>query len=610
MLSLTKKRIEMLSKQCLKGFLFILIFCQINTPKANANTTDFVTQWQTTAANESITILTTGTGYNYVVDWGDGVTQSNNTGDATHSYASAGIYEVRISGDFPRIYFNNDASNRTKIKELVQWGDIEWSSMENAFYGCYDMAITAVDMPDLSGVTTTSSMFRACNYLIFNNTTFNGWDMSTITDMSYMYYNENGPPTALTANLGTWDVSNVLNMESLFEGVAIPFSNLGSWNVSSVTNMSSMFKDVGIAPANIGTWNVSNVTNMSEMFANAGFNANINAWDVSNVSNMSNMFKGTVLFNKDLGSWDVSSVTDMTGMFNDAIAFNQDLGTWNVSGVTDMSRMFYGATAFNQDIGSWNVSSVTNMFAIFFNATTFNQDLGTWNVSSVTDMTGMFSAATAFNQGLSTWDVSNVTNMTGMFSASTAFNQDLSTWNVSGVTDMSGMFSDATSFNQNLGVWNVGSVTKMPDMFSGATAFDQDLSAWDVSSVAIMSGMFNSATVFDQDLGSWNVSSVIDMSDMFLGTGLSISNYDNTLIGWANLPGLQSNVNFHAGSSIYCAVEEKQHIIDTYGWNLTDGGISSTCSQSFTTKWQTTAANESITILTTGTGYNLSLIHI
>ena len=67
----------------------------------------FVTTWQTTTPNENITIPTTGTGYNYTVDWGDGTVENGFTGNATHTYVTAGTHTVSISGDFPRIYFVN-----------------------------------------------------------------------------------------------------------------------------------------------------------------------------------------------------------------------------------------------------------------------------------------------------------------------------------------------------------------------------------------------------------------------------------------------------------------------------------------------------------------------
>ena len=86
---------------------------------------------------ESITIPTfTGETYDYTVDWGDGsAVESGQTGNATHTYATAGKYDVSITGTFPRIYFNN-TGDKTKILEVKQWGSQPWTSMASAFYGC------------------------------------------------------------------------------------------------------------------------------------------------------------------------------------------------------------------------------------------------------------------------------------------------------------------------------------------------------------------------------------------------------------------------------------------------------------------------------------------
>ena len=78
----------------------------------------------------------TGETYDYTVDWGDGsAVESGQTGNATHSYATAGEYDVSITGTFPRIYFN-DTGDKAKILEVKQWGSQAWTSMEGAFYGC------------------------------------------------------------------------------------------------------------------------------------------------------------------------------------------------------------------------------------------------------------------------------------------------------------------------------------------------------------------------------------------------------------------------------------------------------------------------------------------
>ena len=91
----------------------------------------FIMTFETTGGSESITIpVASGATYNYTVDWGDMTTvATGQTTAASHTYATAGEYEVKITGTFPRIYFNN-TGDKDKIKEVKQWGTQVWSSME------------------------------------------------------------------------------------------------------------------------------------------------------------------------------------------------------------------------------------------------------------------------------------------------------------------------------------------------------------------------------------------------------------------------------------------------------------------------------------------------
>ena len=89
----------------------------------------------------------------------------------------------------------------------------------------------------------------------------------------------------------------------------------------------------------ISNWDVSNVTNMENMFELEGavsFNQPLNKWNVSNVKIMYRMFAGARSFNQPLNNWNVSNVEDMEGMFAVAQSFNQPLNNWNVSNVCYM----------------------------------------------------------------------------------------------------------------------------------------------------------------------------------------------------------------------------------------------------------------------------------
>ena len=335
----------------------------------------------------------------YTIDWGDGSTSADVTGDQTHSYDTAGTYTVGISGDFTRIYLDGDGANAAKLQSIDQWGDMQWESMEFAFKGASSMAYRATDSPDLSDITSMRDMFRDAS-------SFNG-------------------------DLSSWDVSSVTSMIGTFQGAASFNGDISSWDVSGANDMRYMFRDA------------------------TSFNGDISDWDVSSAVAMTSMFNGASSFNGDISSWDVSGANDMRYMFYGASSFNQPLNSWDVSSVTTMVDMFRGASSFNGDISDWDVSSVTSTAGMFYGASSFNGDISGWDVSSVTSTADMFYGASSFNGDISSWDVSSVTSTAGMFAYASSFNGDISSWDVSRLTDMDRMFHEADSFDQNLGEWYI-----------------------------------------------------------------------------------------------------------------------------------------------------------
>ncbi|MBL7779721.1 MAG: BspA family leucine-rich repeat surface protein [Saprospiraceae bacterium] len=519
----------------------------------------FITTWNTNnlgpSGSTSITIPTSGTGYNYDVDWNNDGTydQFGITGNVTHNFGTAGTYTIRIRGAFPRIAFVNSTTDQYKLIDVVQWGDIAWTSMQNAFSGCTQLNISATDVPNLSGVASLRLMFFGCTNL-------------------------NSP-----ANIGTWNTSTIVDMTSMFEGASQFNQPVGGWNTGLVQFMNSMFRSAAAFNQPIGTWNTASVKNMSRMFDGAAmFDQPIGTWNTVAVTNMSYMFNNASRFNQNIGSWNTGAVTNMSNLFYGTSMFNQPLANWNTAAVTNMSGMFTYAVVFNQPIGSWNTAAVTDMSNMFNRADVFNQPLSTWSTSAVTNMSGMFAGAAQFNQPIGNWNTALVTNMSSMFVNATVFNQPLDNWNTASVTDMGLMFQNADAFNKPIGNWNTSSVTTMAQMFYLSNTFNQPLDNWDVSSVTNMNYLFAQSNSFNQSLGSWTLNPSVNINLIVnSAAGMNCINYSSTLIGWAANAATPSGRTMNAQGRQYgtSAVSARNYLVNTKGWTITnDSPNAGTCS--------------------------------
>lgn len=456
---------------------------------------DFITQWAFDGVTTQLQFqaLTTDTVY---YSWS--ASPSGNSGNSSFIQTSPG--SVTLSGfnieagdtvilnmasvNLSRFYMEFE-DDRDKLIDVKQWGNVAWTSMTQAFEGCYNLNITASDTPNLTNVKSMEAMFAGAN--LFNQ------------------------------DIGHWDVSNVTNMVSTFYHANAFDQDIGAWNVSNVTDMSSMFYGARSFDQDIGTWNVSKVTSMFRMFASARS------------------------FNQDIGGWNVSRVENMVGMFDFNRVFNQDIGAWDVSNVTDMSSMFYSAKSFNQNIGSWDVSNVTEMTSMFNGAESFNQDIGNWNVSRVEDMNSMFSNATSFNQDISDWDVRKVSDMRWMFNSDFggggSFNQDLGSWNLKpdvymrDMLEASGM--DCDHYSATLVGWheNNPSVT---DITLGADGLEYGASAVEAREALINEQGW---TIIGDQASGMACDGLVSVH--FLHNGINVTSYPNPTSGKITLTGYQ-----------------------------------------------------------------------
>ena len=222
--------------------------------------------------------------YNFTVDWGDDTTVDTITAhddpDRIHTYASAGDYTVTIKGTVEAWSFD-DAGDKDKILEVKNFGKVGWKNLNGAFRGCSSL------------------------------TTFEGGDVSQVTDMSYMFE----LAVNVTPNVSRWNTSRVTTMREMFGGAYTANPDVSNWDTSRVTDMSIMFSSTGNADPDVSNWNTSRVTNMSVMFSTSNANPDISNWDTSNVTDMSDMFYYATSANPDMSALDLSSVTNFNSVF-------------------------------------------------------------------------------------------------------------------------------------------------------------------------------------------------------------------------------------------------------------------------------------------------------
>ncbi|WP_299899388.1 BspA family leucine-rich repeat surface protein [uncultured Aquimarina sp.] len=529
----------------------------------------FITTWETTVNNQSITFPTTGNGYDYSVDWGDGTIQTGFTGNASHSYATAGIHTVRIIGDFPRIYFNNGGGYKNRIRTIEQWGSISWTSMERAFYGCNSLELNADDTPDLSATTNLSRMFWGAVKFIDRKDTIGNWDVSTITDMSYMFR----VAIDFDEDIGNWDVGSVTNFTSMFDSAYNFNQNLNDWNigerVTGTINMSEMFARTRVFNSPLNNWNVSKVTNMLGMFNEAdNFNQPLNLWDVSEVSNMRLMFLRASRFNQTLGDWDIGNVSSISNMLdqsglstenydttligwvgNSNTPSGLDLGASNLTYCfgTDARNTLTDPTGFN-----WNITDdgtacdLTEAFITTWRINSNNEEISFPIPDTGLDFIVDWGDGTITNEieeayhtyaNAGTYTIRILGNFNRLRFNDNADSDKILTieqWGSNTWTSMEDAFRGCTNLEvKATDSPDLSNVTSLAYMFAQCSSLDKDFpvdfSGWDTSGIQDFTWAFADAVAFNSSsIVNWDVSEATTFGFMFVGA----TAFDQDLSAW------------------------------------------------------------------------------
>ena len=507
-------------------------------------------EWTTQNPGEEIFLegqIGAGANYLYDVNWGDGSPDDIGlvTGGTAHTYADAGSYIVKISGQFAGLCMaNSGVVNRDRLTKFIKWGtETEINGLTGMFFECQFMDYTASDKPiiDNGGSTLTAtngnkadSMFEGCTGI--SELRLSGWTFTIyIVDHYRMFF---GCQNLEQVNLTSWDTSSSTTIQRMFQDVgsvvgdgckftlpdlvftttsanevffASKFNsatNLNGWkfNVAGVT-IEDMFKDVLVGPGDFaldltGWTGTNNITNMHGAFEDSDFdNIKLTNWDISNVTALDYAFKdcGNLQTIVGLGTLEAPACTTLNQTFRDCVMLTfaaDDFGP-NFSGAGSLTNLNYtfesvGAASAGgpfPDVSNWDVSNVTSLLSVFEDMNV-NSDpnFAGWTLSGITNGTALTdfvkSTSGILNLDVSTFNFPNTVTSLHEFAAN---NSDIEVidFGIGSTSDFSNITTLDTFANGS---------GKLVDVIWPATL---DLSSLVDASAMMTSGALMSVTSYD-----------------------------------------------------------------------------------------------------------------
>ena len=293
-----------------------LISCTLNEPGVlNIKGIDDITQVDvTTAESKYWNIVGVGPYLvaKYTADTA-GVVPTFNSGyvyELTET-ENNGIYTVEITSDndFSSINFKNKNDLLT----------VEYLKITNA-------------------VTNTSYMFYGCSWLASVNGMAD-WDMSNVTNASYMFEETNITDFKDIVNWNTNKMQNIRNM--FYNSGYLESIDLRGFNTNNITNMFCLFQNsYKLKSANLDDFVTSNTTNINNMFyyCKRLETLSLNNWDLNGVTTISYFLYFTeMLTNISMKNSDYNSVNKIITQL--PTRTSDSMGTLNIEGVDDFNQV-------------------------------------------------------------------------------------------------------------------------------------------------------------------------------------------------------------------------------------------------------------------------------
>ncbi|MCR9248774.1 MAG: BspA family leucine-rich repeat surface protein [bacterium] len=253
----------------------------------------FITSWETTTPNTEIAIPVNDDDNDFIYTWKDanGDVVLNNAfntsegGTFSVTLPTIGTYTLEIVGEYPHF----TGYPKELLKDVLQWGDIHWGSMNSSFRSWKGESFSATDLPNLRKV---SSMFRMFERAEFFNGDISQWDVSNVSTMTGMFQQAK----AFNGDISGWDVRNLEDASEMFRETRAFNADISKWDTRNLRNMNRMFFSASAFDHSLGDWNISSVTVMTDAlkggFSTLNYDRTLIGWAAQNVREEVNLGAG------------------------------------------------------------------------------------------------------------------------------------------------------------------------------------------------------------------------------------------------------------------------------------------------------------------------------
>lgn len=309
----------------------------LRAPSASDSKT-MVTEWTIPNANTEVILPIQGVGINVTINWGDGTTAQITSEFPTHTYTTAGTYDVTMTGTCP----------------VFGYTGMNAPATTSEFY-TFTQYLTGVKQ--FGELSATRYGFSNCGKLQYVSGDATENTFANVTDMSYMFY---GCSTLKQIDLSNFNTSNVKKMGSMFFYCRVLENiDLRSFDTSKVEEMDCMFLSCSLLKdIDVSSFDTKSVKVFYRMFSGCERlkNLSIAKFDFVNATTTSSMFENCKqLESIDFGKIVFQQTCNLSRMFkNCSQLVSLDLSFIDYNKVSSVESLLYNDTSLETIIVSSN----------------------------------------------------------------------------------------------------------------------------------------------------------------------------------------------------------------------------------------------------------------